>query len=154
MHINLFIAFGLRTILVMLVEILRSNSSLFDMNVLYMNQTSDSTGTTKSLDIANVKSNQTYDDENLENMVSIKLNTFSSKKKFIYLLLIFSKIHLPCRFIISIFRYSGSVYHVSIFSEAIYLMLLLKFPYYSEKKGSKFCILTSWGSFYILIFMF
>ena len=46
--------------------------------------------------------------------------------------------------IITLFRYSGSVYHVSIFSEAIYLVLLLKFPYYSEKKGSKFCIIMSW----------
>lgn len=44
----------------------------------------------------------------------------------------------------SIYRYSGSVYHVAIFSEAFYLVLLLKFPYYNEKKGCKFSIITSW----------
>lgn len=49
----------------------------------------------------------------------------------------------------TIFRYSASVYSVAITTEAFYLMLLLKFPYYSEKKGSKFCIIISWGSFLI-----
>lgn len=43
------------------------------------------------------------------------------------------------------FRYSGSVYHVAIFAEAIYLVLLLKFPYYNELKGCKFCIFISWS---------
>ena len=33
MHINLFIAFGLRTILVILVDLLRNNSTLFDMQL-------------------------------------------------------------------------------------------------------------------------
>ena len=32
-HINLFIAFGLRTILVILVDLLRNNSTLFDMKL-------------------------------------------------------------------------------------------------------------------------
>lgn len=51
-----------------------------------------------------------------------------------------------------IFRYSGSVYHTAILSEALYLVLLLKYPYYNEMKGSKFCILLSWRTFkYILI---
>ncbi|RNA31080.1 Vasoactive intestinal polypeptide [Brachionus plicatilis] len=49
-----------------------------------------------------------------------------------------------CRFSMTIFRYSASVYSVAITTEAFYLMLLLKFPYYSEKKGSKFCIIISW----------
>ena len=49
-----------------------------------------------------------------------------------------------CRSIVTIFRYTGSVYHMAIFSEAIYLVLLLKFPYYNESKGANFCILISW----------
>ncbi|CAF0953379.1 unnamed protein product [Brachionus calyciflorus] len=49
-----------------------------------------------------------------------------------------------CRFSMVMFRYSASVYNVAITTEAVYLMLLLKFPYYSEKKGSKFCIAISW----------
>ena len=49
--------------------------------------------------------------------------------------------------LISFFRYSGLVYHVAILSEAIYLMMLLKFPYYSESKGCKFCILTTWSKY-------
>ena len=48
------------------------------------------------------------------------------------------------------FRYSGSVYHVAIFAEAIYLVLLLKFPYYNEAKGSKFCIIISWSNLIII----
>ena len=51
----------------------------------------------------------------------------------------------------TIFRYSASVYSVAITTEAFYLMLLLKFPYYSEKKGSRFCIVISWGNFLIFI---
>lgn len=50
-----------------------------------------------------------------------------------------------CRVTVSIFRYSGSIYHMAIFSEAIYLVLLLKFPYYNELRGSKFCIVISWS---------
>ena len=45
------------------------------------------------------------------------------------------------------YRYSGSVYHSAIFGEALYLVLLLKFPYYSESKGSRFCILLSWSNY-------
>ncbi len=52
---------------------------------------------------------------------------------------------IACQSLYTLFRYSGSVYHVSISSEAVYLVLLLKFPYYSEKKGSKFSILISWS---------
>lgn len=49
-----------------------------------------------------------------------------------------------CRLSVIIFRYTGSVYHVAIFSEALYLVLLLRYPFYCEKRGSKFCILMSW----------
>lgn len=45
----------------------------------------------------------------------------------------------------SIYRYSESVYYVAIFSEALYLVLLLKYPYYSERKGARFCIALTWG---------
>ena len=55
------------------------------------------------------------------------------------------KQHVSCKLMMTIFRYSGSVYHVAIFSEAIYLVLLLKFPYYNEDRGSKFCIIISWS---------
>ncbi len=48
------------------------------------------------------------------------------------------------------YRYSGSVYHSAIFSEALYLVMLLKFPYYSESKGSRFCILLSWSNYNML----
>ncbi len=58
----------------------------------------------------------------------------------------FLKEFIPCRILISFFRYSGLVYHVAILSEAIYLMLLLKFPYYSESKGCKFCIIATWSN--------
>lgn len=50
-----------------------------------------------------------------------------------------------CKIMMTIFRYTGSVYHVAIFGEALYLVLLLKYPYYSEKKGATFCIILSWG---------
>ena len=46
-----------------------------------------------------------------------------------------------------IYRYSGSVYQVAISAEAFYLVLLLLFPYYSEKKGCRFCIIASWGNY-------
>ncbi|RMZ93284.1 pituitary adenylate cyclase-activating polypeptide type I receptor-like [Brachionus plicatilis] len=49
-----------------------------------------------------------------------------------------------CRSVVSFFRYSSSAYHMAILSEAIYLVLLLKFPYYNELRGSKFCILITW----------
>ncbi|CAF1011690.1 unnamed protein product [Brachionus calyciflorus] len=55
-----------------------------------------------------------------------------------------SKDMFLCRFTVSFFRYSGSTYHMAILAEAIYLVLLLKFPYYNELKGSKFCILLTW----------
>jgi hypothetical protein len=42
-HINLFVAFGLRTILVMLVELLRNGTKLFDMNLDLANQTQNYT---------------------------------------------------------------------------------------------------------------
>ena len=45
---------------------------------------------------------------------------------------------------IAIFRYSGSVYYVGIFSEALYLVLLLKYPYYDEKKSLLVCLLVTW----------
>jgi hypothetical protein len=59
--------------------------------------------------------------------------------------LFWKKVFIPCRILTSLFRYSGLVYHVAILSEAIYLMLLLKFPYYSESKGCKFCIFLTWS---------
>jgi len=62
--------------------------------------------------------------------------------------------HIPCKIMMIIFRYSGSVYHVAIFSEAIYLVMLLKFPYYNEMKGCRFCIIASWGKYFNSIHMF
>jgi hypothetical protein len=56
-----------------------------------------------------------------------------------------------CKIMMTLFRYSGSVYHMAIFSEAIYLVLLLKFPYYSELKGCKFCIFISWSKLTIIL---
>jgi hypothetical protein len=55
-----------------------------------------------------------------------------------------------CRLSVIIFRYTGSVYHVAIFSEALYLVLLLRYPFYCEKRGSKFCILMSWCKLLII----
>lgn len=52
-----------------------------------------------------------------------------------------------------LFRYTGAVYHAAIFAEALYLVLLLKFPYYSEKRGSIFCIALSWRKINIYIFL-
>jgi hypothetical protein len=54
-----------------------------------------------------------------------------------------------CRIMVAVFRYSGSVYHMAIFSEGLFLVLLLKFPYYDEKKGSTLCILLSWCKYNI-----
>lgn len=51
------------------------------------------------------------------------------------------------------FRYSGSVYHTAIMSEALYLVLLLKYPYYNELNGSMPYILVSWSKkFFISLF--
>lgn len=61
--------------------------------------------------------------------------------------------HIPCKIMMIIFRYSGSVYHVAIFSEAIYLVMLLKFPYYNEMKGCRFCIIASWGKYFYFFCM-
>jgi hypothetical protein len=52
--------------------------------------------------------------------------------------------YIPCRAIWTIYRYFHSVYTCAITTEAVYLSLLLKFPYYSEKEGSKFCMVVSW----------
>ncbi len=49
-----------------------------------------------------------------------------------------------CKLLVAIFFYSGSVFTVAITAEALYLVLLLKYPFYSEKKGSIFCIILSW----------
>nr|QVK45719.1 G protein-coupled receptor [Proales similis] len=51
---------------------------------------------------------------------------------------------LLCKFMASIFRYTGSVYHAAIFSEAFYMVLLLRYPFYDEMKGWKFCIGLTW----------
>lgn len=101
-HINLFLAFSLRTILVMLVDSI--------LNV----------GSPKFLSI----------DTNVTNSAELIKNV--------------DKGYIACKIMVSIYRYSGSVYHMAVFSEAIYLVLLLKFPYYNELKGCKFCILITW----------
>lgn len=54
------------------------------------------------------------------------------------------KANIQCKLMIAIFRYSGSVYYVGIFSEALYLVLLLKYPYYDEKKSLLVCLITTW----------
>nr|QVK45720.1 G protein-coupled receptor [Proales similis] len=99
-HVNLFTAFIIRTLTVLLVAILRSQSHLFGLN------------------------NMSQKDEDAAKGAQT--------------------IYYPCRLIIVIFRYFLTVYHVAIFSEALYLTLLLVFPYYSERKGSKFCIMLAW----------
>lgn len=45
----------------------------------------------------------------------------------------------------SIFRYSGSIYHMAIFAEAIYLVLLLKCPFSDEFTLARFFITISWS---------
>jgi hypothetical protein len=52
--------------------------------------------------------------------------------------------YISCRLLWTIYRYFHSVYTCAITIEAVYLSLLLKFPYYSEKQGSKFCMIISW----------
>jgi hypothetical protein len=52
--------------------------------------------------------------------------------------------YIKCRVLWTIYRYFHSVYTCAITIEAVYLALLLKFPYYSEKQGSKFCMAVSW----------
>ncbi len=99
-HINLFVAFILRIILLIIVDFTRGSfESVFN-------------GTNKKND-------------------SVIFAEFDGT--------------IGCQSLYTLFRYSGSVYHVSISSEALYLVLLLKFPYYSEKKGCKFSIMTSWS---------
>ena len=100
-HVNLFLTFCLRTILIMIVDILRVKTSLFKM---------------------------------------------ASKSSSANIITDGDKIYSVCRAVITLFRYSGSVFHTAITTEAIYLTLLLRFPYYSEKKGSRFSIITSWGN--------
>ena len=52
-----------------------------------------------------------------------------------------------CKFMMVMLRYTGSAYHVSIFVEAVYLVLLLKYPFYNESKGCKYCIILTWSKY-------
>lgn len=82
-----------------------------------------------------------YENDENVNFIEIKFTKIKLNKYHVIL-----KMFL-CRFVVSFFRYSGSTYHMAILSEAIYLVLLLKFPYYNELRGSKFCILITWSNF-------
>lgn len=56
--------------------------------------------------------------------------------------------------LVALFFYSGSVFTVAITTEALYLVMLLKNPFYSEKKGSIICIILSWGWFQSIFYFF
>lgn len=120
-HVNLFVTFCLRTVSIMIVDILRQKTDIFKIST---------------------NSSDTEVDHDPVSHLSVCLilvfffyDNFSGLKQK----------YRTCRSIIMVFRYSGSVYHAAITTEAVYLMLLLRFPYYSEKKGSKFSIITSWS---------